>query len=99
MQIASEVHDTSRVCRAAPLFEIRAVGGIDKHCNKVREEAMEVVKQVVSVQPHLNETKYCIGFYCPGSLSSHLKKLLFALNVRNALIQGQYLQDMPCGLK
>ena len=67
-------------------IEIRAVGGIDKHCNKVREEVMEVVKQVVSVQPHLNETKYCIGFYCPGSLSSPLHACEYDCSFEKALV-------------
>ena len=66
-------------------IEVRAVG-MDRHCSKVREDAIESLEQAISVQPHLSEVKYSVGFYCPGSLSSQLHACEYNCRFERAII-------------
>ena len=50
-------------------IEVRAVN-MESHCPRINDETFECLENVLKVQPHLEETKYMMGFYCPGSLSS-----------------------------
>ena len=66
-------------------IEIRAVE-IASHHRKIREEAVQCLDDVIAVQPHLKATKYSIGFYCPGSLSTHLHACKYSCKFNRALI-------------
>ena len=51
-------------------IEVRAVGDMIDHCDSVREEMLKSLKVIASVQPHLNESDFFLGFYCPHSHQS-----------------------------
>ena len=50
-------------------IEVRAIN-IESHCNEVRKVILDGLESVTCTQPHLKESKFFLGFYCPGSLSS-----------------------------
>ena len=51
-------------------IEIRAIN-TESHCNEVRKEILDSLESVTRTQPHLKESKFFLGIYCPGSLSSN----------------------------
>ena len=66
-------------------IEIRAER-MSSYYKKIQEEAMKCIESVISVQPHIKETKYLIGFYCPGSLSTHLHVCRYSCSFDKALV-------------
>ena len=66
-------------------IEIRAVEMALFYSN-IREEAVQCLEGVIAVQPHLKATEYSIGFYCPGSLSTHLHACKYSCKFVEALI-------------
>ena len=66
-------------------IEIRAVEMASFYSN-IREEAVQCLESVIAVQPHLKATEYSIGFYCPGSLSTHLHACKYSCKFVKALI-------------
>ena len=66
-------------------IEVRAVN-VESFYVSIRENMSKCLENVTCIQPHLTETKHKFGFYCPGSLSSHLHPCEYSSKFAQALI-------------
>ena len=67
-------------------IELRAVNLIP-FCSQIHKKTIKSLEEIINVQPHLNETKFKTGFYCPDSHSSdHLHTCEYSHNFIEALI-------------